>query len=139
MNLAVFIQGFFVLALIFYGFYSTQHSSSGRGEAIISQAAPIEFTMKPTGEVKFKGTPDADIIQQLVASSDYQVSSDRTSKQEIELCNAQAADRITLLTICFLGASFIITIVCFFWSYNANKEGSNSNVNREFIRGDSCK
>jgi hypothetical protein len=109
--------------------------------AILAQAekpsppsAPIEFTRKPTGEVQFKGNPNSDIIQQLITSSDYQASSDRHSKQEVEILNAKAADRLNLLTICFLGTSFIIAIICFFWSYNANKEGSNNNVNREFIR-----
>lgn len=102
-------------------------------------AAPIEFTMKPTGELQFKGNLNPDIIQQLVASSDYQAASDRNSKQEIEIRNAQAANTINLLTICFLGASFIITIICFFYSYNSSKEASESNVNREFVRGNTCR
>jgi hypothetical protein len=90
----------------------------------------MQFTVKPNGELNFKGTPNTDIIQQLMASSDYLASGDR----QIEREKNRATDRINLLTICFLGSSFIVAIACVFWSFNAN-HGDVNNVNREFVRG----
>lgn len=103
-------------------------------EAIAQPRTLIEFTVKPTGELKFKGVPDQDTLQQLVTSSDYLATSDRQVKRELQILNNKAADRINLLTICFLGASFLLAIACFFWSYNAN-QGETTHVNRESVRG----
>lgn len=102
-------------------------------EATTPPPPKMQFTVKPDGEVNFKGTPNTDIIQQLMEGSEYLASSDRRIKQEIERERNRATDRINLLTICFLGSSFIVAIACFFWSYNSNQRDTN-NVNREFVR-----
>jgi hypothetical protein len=109
-------------------------------EAIAQPKKPIEFTVKPTGELKFKGVPDADTLHRLVASSDYLADSDRRANQQIQIMNNKAADRINLLTICFLGASFLLAIASIFWSYNSNSNSNQRgivNESRGFVRG-SC-
>lgn len=108
---------------------------STQEEAIAPSPQPMQFTVKPSGELNFKGTPNKDLIQQLMVSSEYLASSNK----QIERERNKATDRINLLTICFLGSSFIVAIACFFWSFNASTNKDLNNVNREFIRGDYCR
>ncbi|MEH2135419.1 hypothetical protein [Nostoc sp.] len=104
-------------------------------EAPNPHLSEIRFTVKPSGELNFKGAPSTDVIEQLMASSDYLASSDRQIQRETN----KATERINLLTICFLGSSFIVAIACCFWSVNANHGDVNNNVNREFVRGTYCR
>lgn len=108
---------------------------STQEEATSPPLQPMQFTVRPDGELKFQGTPNTDIIQQLMTSSEYLASSNK----QIERERNRATDRINLLTICFLGSSFIVAIACFFWSFNASTNKDLNNVNREFIRGDYCR
>lgn len=88
-----------------------------------------EFTVKPTGEVSIKGSPDPLVIQQIMASSDYQQEQTRRYKLDIE----RQSKQVDLMVIGFLGCTFLIAIFCLFLTLNnGNKHDSES------IRGISC-
>ena len=95
---------------------------------------PIEFTVKPTGEFNFRGIPDPEIVRELIVSSDFHQSQNRKAKSEAETLAANEARLVNLMTIGFLGTSFIVCAICAFLNFNRPTGGIN-NVNREPNRG----
>jgi|688.fasta_scaffold1287171_2 hypothetical protein len=94
-----------------------------------SREKPIEFTVKPTGEMSFKGVPDSDIVRQLIITSDYHKDQNRRQQSESEKRIDDESRMINLMTIGFLGTSFLVCILCFFLSINKNQNQNQGNLN----------
>ena len=99
-----------------------------------TQSGPIEFTFKPTGEMSFKGNPNSDIVRQLITTSDYHKDQNRRQQSESEKRIDDESRMINLMTIGFLGTSFLVCILCFFLSINKNQNQGNLNYVGEPIR-----
>lgn len=95
---------------------------------------PIEFTVKQNGEMTFKGSPSPDIVRELIVSSDYQRDQQRRYESEIEQRINEESRMVNLMTIGFLGTSFLICILCFFLSINKSQNQGNLNYVGEPIR-----
>ena len=95
---------------------------------------PIEFTVKPTGEMSFKGVPDSEIVRQLIVTSDYHKDQNRRQQSESEKRIDDESRMVNLMTIGFLGTSFLVCILCFFLSINKNQNQGNLNYVGEPIR-----
>lgn len=103
-------------------------------EETTTQEKPIEFTVKPTGEMSFKGSPSPEIVRELMTSSDYQRDQQRRYESETEQRISEESRMVNLMTIGFLGTSFLVCILCFFLSINKNQNQGNLNYVREPIR-----
>jgi hypothetical protein len=99
-----------------------------------SQREPIQFTVKPTGEFSFNGIPDPEIVRELLTSSDYQRDQQRRAKTELEQRMQDEARIVNVMTIGFLGTSFLVCILCAFLSIQSSQSGGINN-DRELIRG----
>lgn len=96
----------------------------------------VEFTVKPTGELTFKGEPSSDIVRQIITSTDYHRDQDRRYQSEIEQRVSDETRMVNLMTIGFLGTAFLVCILCGFLSFNSksNNQG-NINYDGQFVRG----
>ena len=91
-----------------------------------SSKSPMQFTVKPTGELHFQGIPDPDIVRDLIVASDFHQSQNRKAKSEAE-ARADNSARITnIVTVSFLSLSFSVLCVCIFLNLN-KPEGTNNN------------
>ncbi|MFM5926243.1 MAG: hypothetical protein ACKO86_16045 [Dolichospermum sp.] len=94
---------------------------------------PIEFTVKQNGDLTFKGSPSPDIVEELITSFNYQCDQQRRYELEIEQRINKESRMVNLMTIGFLGISFVVCILCFFVSINKSQKG-NLNYVAEPIR-----
>jgi hypothetical protein len=96
----------------------------------------IAFTLRSTGETKYEGVKDQEIVEQLLHNADY--NRDQYRKSQLEL-NKKIQDEVALtnaMTIGFLGISFITCIVCAYLTVNKPTiTGNTVHVNRTIIRG----
>jgi hypothetical protein len=97
----------------------------------------IAFTLRSTGETKYEGVNDQEIVEQLLHNADY--NRDQYRKAQLEL-DKKIRDEVTLtnvMTIGFLGISFITCIVCAYLTVNKPTiTRSTGYVDRTVIRGD---
>ena len=97
----------------------------------------IAFTLRSTGETKYEGVNDQEIVEQLLHNADY--NRDQSRKAQLEL-DKKIRDEVALtnaMTIGFLGISFITCIVCAYLTVNKPTiTRSTSYVDRTVIRGD---
>ena len=103
---------------------------------------PIEFTVKPTGEFTFKGSPNPDLVRQLIVSNDYHQDQYRRHKSETEQRIDSQAQMTNYLTIGFLGTSILVLAACLILSANKGQNQQNQgniNYDGQFIRGTSCR
>lgn len=100
---------------------------------------PVEFTVKPTGELIVKGSPSPDLLQQLINANDYHQDQNRRIKLEADRRIDEQSKVVNLMTLSFLGASFLVLIACFFLSFNNNNRQGNINYDGQSFQGPSCK
>ena len=100
---------------------------------------PVEFTVKPSGELIVKGSPSSDIVQQLIQANDYHQDQNRRIKSEADRRIDEQSKMINLMTLGFLGTSLLVVIACFFLSFNSNQNQGNINYDGQFIRGNACR
>jgi hypothetical protein len=95
-------------------------------EAETKSPPPVQFTVKPSGEFSYTGKPDQTVIEQLLVSSDYQRDRNRQLQSQIQAQINNEARIINILTIGFLGTSFLVAIVCAYLT--ANNPNSNRSM-----------
>jgi hypothetical protein len=101
---------------------------------------PVEFTVRPTGELIVKGSPSSDIVQQLIQANDYHQDQNRRIKSEADRRIDEQSKMINLMTLGFLGSSILVSIICLFISlHNKQQQPQRSVNNGEFFRGTYCR
>lgn len=100
---------------------------------------PIEFTVKPTGEFTLKGSPDPDLVKQLIVANDYHQDQYRRHKSEEQKRIDRQAQMTNYLTIGFLGTSLLVLASCVLLSVSKQQDQGNINYDGQFIRGTSCR